>query len=541
VPTKDRVVSVDGVTDRTPDVGSDHDQRFAGLAAACAAAAITMFVLGALRSPGAERPGQLVIAAFLAASLLLALMFLRRGFAPRALLGAGVMLMILGVAAAAVLPASLDAAVILPLAGAVLALPAARGRPLLAVLAMAFAASLVAVAITPDAPRAAISGSPFNAELAYLETGVMLAFAYGLLWWVGDRWWRADDRARRALANQRRLLEVSERLLSTLDASGVFELIADSLKAVLAYDNLTIYRVDAADEVLRPVLARDRFAQLIIKSTFPIDMGITGWVVAHGTAQCVNDVLADPRAATIPGTPDDHESLIVVPLLVDGEVAGTLNVGRMGEGEAHFSDEEFEMARLFAGQASIALRNAEALRIVAARAETDALTGLRNRGAFDERLAVLIADPASHPLVLVMLDLDGFKHFNDVNGHPAGDVLLQETAQALTESVRDGDLAFRYGGDEFALLLPRTDSESARQIAERVRLAVAAVGLSGSFGVTASVGIGDAPRDARTAETLVQVTDAALYRAKGTGGDRVQTWRETRVLSGGRRGRIVPA
>jgi diguanylate cyclase (GGDEF)-like protein len=534
VPARHRIVWVDAVTERRPDVVSDHDQRFAGFAAACAAAAITMFVLGALNAPAADRAGQFVIAFILAATLAIALLFFRRGFAPRALLGAGATLILLGVAAAGLLQASLDGAVILPLAGAVLALPAARGRFLLAVLIVAYAASMVGVAILSDTPATTVPGTAFDTDLSFLETGVMLGFAYGLLWWVGDRWWRADDQARRALANQGRLLAVSERLLSNLDSSGVFEMIADSLKAVLAYDNLTIYRVDRTEGVLRPVLARDRFAQLIIDSTFPMDMGVTGWVVAHGTAQLVNDVLADPRAATIPGTPDDHESLIVVPLLVDGEVAGTLNVGRMGEKEAYFSAEDFEVARLFAGQASIALRNAETLRVVAARAETDALTGLRNRGAFDERLAALIADPTSHPLVMVMLDLDGFKHFNDVNGHPAGDALLQETARAITASVRDGDLGFRYGGDEFALLLPKTDSDSARQIAERIRLAVASVGSSGSFGVTASVGIGDAPRDARSAESLVQATDAALYRAKGSGGDRVQTWRETRALSGGR-------
>jgi len=115
---------------------------------------------------------------------------------------------------------------------------------------------------------------------------------------------------------------------------------------------------------------------------------------------------------------------------------------------------------------------------------------------------------------------------------------LEDTARAITASVRDGDLGFRYGGDEFALLLPGTDSQSARQIAERVRLAVAAVGPSGSFGVTASVGIADAPRDAHSAEALVRVTDAALYRAKGSGGDRVQTWRETRALSSSRKATV---
>jgi diguanylate cyclase (GGDEF)-like protein len=490
-----------------------------------------MCLVDTVTAAEAERPGQLVVTVLLGVTLAVAVLFLRRGFTPPVLMAAGVTLMVLGVAAGALLPASLDAAMVLPLAGAVLALPAERGRPLLILLALAFGASLVGETIGYLGAGSSGTDTPFDTSFSFVESAIMLAFTYGLLWWVGDRWWRADEQAQRALTSQRRLLEVNERLLSTLDPQGVFELIADSLKPVVAYDNLTIYRVDRSEGLLRPVLARDRFAQLIIDSTFPMFGGITGWVVAHGTAECVNDVLADARASTIPGTPDEPEALIVVPLFVGGEVAGTLNVGRMGEQEAYFSAEEFELARLFAGQASIALRNAEALRAVAVRAETDALTGLRNRGAFDDQLAALIADPRVLPLVLVMLDLDGFKRYNDVHGHPAGDGLLQAAARAITAAVRDGDLCFRYGGDEFALLLPRTDEESARQIAERVRVAISAVGSDGSSGVTASVGLGGLPGDAQTVDALVAVTDSALYRAKGSGGDRVATWSEVRTAS----------
>jgi diguanylate cyclase (GGDEF)-like protein len=515
------------VSERAYAPGSGNDRRFAGLTAICAVATVALFVVDTATSPGDQQPGQLVVTALLGATLLVPVAFLRRGFTPHALLAGGAMLIVLGVAAAAFLPVGLDAAVVLPLAGAVMALPADRGRRFLVLLAVAFVASMAGEVLGSVGARTGASASSADTALSLLESGAMLAFVYGLLWWVGSRWWRADEQARLALASQRRLLEVNERLLSTLDPQGVFELIADSLKSVVAYDNLTIYRVDRTAAVLRPVLARDRFAQLIIESTFPIDMGVTGWVVAHGTAQCVNDILSDPRASTIPGTPDEPEALIVVPLFVGGEVAGTLNVGRMGRQEAHFSAEELDLARLFAGQASIALRNAETLRAVATRAETDALTGLRNRGAFDDQLTSLIADPRVQPLVLVMLDLDGFKQYNDVHGHPAGDALLQAAGRAITAAVREGDLCFRYGGDEFALLLPGTDEEGARQIAERVRLAIALVGSSDDSRtsvVTASVGLGSSSGEAQTADSLVAGTDSALYRAKGSGGNRVETW-----------------
>ena len=520
------------MSERAFVLGSRHDRSFARFALACAAATVTMGLIDTLAAPDAQRPGRLLISALLAATVLVAVWFLSRGFTPRVLVSAGVMLMVLGVAVGALLPDSLDVAVVLPLAGAVLALPAERGRRLLILLAVAFVASMIGETLAFYGVGTT-STVPPDSSLSLLESGVMLAFTYGLLWWVGGHWWTSDEQARRALASQRRLLEVNERLLSTLDPQGVFELIADSLKSVVAYDNLTIYRVDRSAGLLRPVLSRDRFAQLIIESTFPILGGITGWVVAHGTAECVNDILADPRASTIPGTPDEAESLIVVPLLVGGEVAGTLNVGRMGKEEAYFSAGEFELARLFAGQASIALRNAETLQAVASRAETDALTGLRNRGAFDDRLAALIGDPRVQPLVLVMLDLDGFKHYNDEHGHPAGDALLQAAARAITESIRDGDLSFRYGGDEFALLLPRTDEDGACQIADRVRLAIAAVNSSDTSVITASVGLGSSPRDAQAAGALGEATDAALYRAKGYGGNRVETWDRIKPRSAG--------
>jgi diguanylate cyclase (GGDEF)-like protein len=502
------------------------DRGFAVFAAACAVATVALVLADTVATPPDRRPAHVAVAALLGATVLGAVFLLRRGLSSRILLASGGMLMLLGVAEAILLPNSGDAAVVLPMAGAVLALPGTRGRPMIVMLILGFGASLVGVLSgylgSGIGEVALASLSPMEKSLSLLESTALLVFTYGLLGWVGDRWWLADEQSRRVLASQRRLLEVNERLLSALDPQGVLDLIADSLKAVVAYDNLTIYRVDRSADLLRPVLARDRFAQLIIESSFPTNVGVTGWVVAHGMAQCVNDTLSDPRASNIPGTPSEPESLIVVPLLVDGEIAGTLNMGRMGREEAHFSDDEFELARLFAGQASIAMRNAEALRAAATRAETDALTGLRNRGAFDERLGALISDPAAEPLVLVMLDLDWFKTYNDVHGHPAGDALLQATAKAISDSVRDGDLCFRYGGDEFALLLPCTDSATATQIAERVRLAIAALEPKGNSRITASVGLGSAPRDGRSAADLVAATDSALYLAKGSGGDRVE-------------------
>ncbi len=314
------------------------------------------------------------------------------------------------------------------------------------------------------------------------------------------------------LESQRRLLEVNERLLSTLDPSSVLEMIADSLKAVVSYDSLTIYRVDRAAWLRRPVVARDRFADLIMSHEGPLDAGVTGWAIRNGEAVLANDAHLDPRSVQIPGTPEEAESMIVCPLLVAGEVIGTLNMARMGEGESHFSRDEFELVQLFAAQASIALRNAEAHGAVVTQAAHDALTGLRNHGAFQRELGEWIGRAGQ--FALLMVDLDAFKDYNDTHGHPAGDALLVRIAQAMTAAVRDGDRVFRYGGDEFAILVPLVSEHGAREVADRVRTAIAT--LTATFGppVTASVGVAIYPDAGITNDALVAVADRALYLAK---------------------------
>jgi diguanylate cyclase (GGDEF)-like protein len=321
------------------------------------------------------------------------------------------------------------------------------------------------------------------------------------------------------LSSQRRLLEVNERLLSTLDPKGVLEMIADSLKTIVPYDSLTMYRCDWAAGVRRAVVARDRFADIILDYAGPIDVGITGWVVSHGEAVLANDAHDDPRSVQIPGTPFEPESMIVVPLLVGGEVIGTLNVGRMGHAEAHFNQNEFELTKLFAGQASIALENAEAHGAVKVRAEHDSLTGLRNHGAFQRELAATIAAAEGSPFAVLMLDLDAFKAYNDARGHPAGDTLLTSIATAMRGATRDGDAVYRYGGDEFAVILPGANRVEAFEVAERIRRAVRELAVDTGPCVSISAGVACYPEDALTKDDLVSTADQSMYLAKPSSRD----------------------
>jgi len=334
-----------------------------------------------------------------------------------------------------------------------------------------------------------------------------------------ERLRRQQDELEHQLEGQRRLLEVNERLLSTLDPASVLDLIADSLKAIVPYDSLTIYRVDRLADIRRAVVARDRFADLILAHEVPIGSGITGWVVEHGEAVLSNAAHLDPRSIQVPGTPFEPEAMMVVPLLVNGTTIGTLNIGRMGEADAAFSANEFELTQLFAGQASIALQNAETHGAVRVRADLDALTGLRNHGSFQRELGESVASGArGEPFAVVMLDLDGFKAFNDACGHPAGDSFLVGVAVAMAHATREGDRLYRYGGDEFVAILTGADRHVAHEVAMRIRRGVA--DLSDSTGgplVTVSVGVACFPEDGRTKDALVEMADRALYLAKPEG------------------------
>ncbi len=342
------------------------------------------------------------------------------------------------------------------------------------------------------------------------------------------------------VAAERRLLDISEQLVSTLDPRRVLDQIADTIGTVVHYDRLTIYRRDAAGGGVDSVLTRTHADEG--GKTSPVvetlDEGLTSWVIGRGDAVCANDVGEDvlavgpgaghqveavgterrrPRTGTGGREPRVSQHIIVVPLRVHGEVVGSLNLTRIGGTEANFSEHEFELSKLFASQASIALQNAETHLTVSSRADLDALTSLRNHGTFQRDLAAMIE--AGQDFSLLMMDLDSFKRFNDTYGHPAGDTLLKAVAKAIVSATRQNDRAYRYGGDEFALLLFGAGRAQAEEVAGRVRLAVregVLHSLVGGLGVQVSASVGAAhwPADGRTQAALVEAADAALYRAK---------------------------
>jgi len=321
--------------------------------------------------------------------------------------------------------------------------------------------------------------------------------------------------ARRA-ESQRRLLEVNQRLLWTLDQGDVLDTIADGLREVVAHDTVAIYRADHERGLMQPVLSRDSAGGALDSDLIPFGHGPMGRAVERREPVLANDEV---------GASSEPEALIVVPLIADGEVLGALSPSRAGGAEVHFSEADFQLVQLFAAQAAIALRNADTHHAMSERAETDALTELRNHGAFQRDLARASESPRDVGdelrLSVLMMDLDRFKAYNDHHGHPDGDDLLKRVAAALVGAARADDVVYRYGGDEFALILPGAGVDEAMRVAERLRRAVASLSEADATPVTITVGIAGMPGDALDRAGLAAAADAALYFGKRSGGDRV--------------------
>jgi diguanylate cyclase (GGDEF)-like protein len=293
---------------------------------------------------------------------------------------------------------------------------------------------------------------------------------------------------------------------------------ADALALFLPYDACDIRSANDRRRELVPVLSRGPHAtEVMLHGDVTYGQGLSGWVALHRQALLTNTAQLDPRAIRIPGTPSVPEAAIAIPLIATGSLKDVLVVRREGYDVA-FTETEFALARSFADLIAIALDNADLRVRLEQEASTDPLTGLPNRRYFSEALGVRArtVQEEGGTLSVLLIDVDGLKLTNDTLGHHEGDRLLTTVAQTLSAGLREGDLAARLAGDEFAVLLAHTDGAGASAIARRLADAIddAAQVATGIRGVGASVGWAEFGADGRDVEELLIAADRSMYEAK---------------------------
>lgn len=316
---------------------------------------------------------------------------------------------------------------------------------------------------------------------------------------------------------------------SNLNIQDIFEGFAQELKKVIEVDWATIALVE-----------EDKLRFLALSSTIgsaweqderiPLKGTATEWVVREKESVYEANMARHRRFWT-----GEHHfeqgvnSIVYLPLIVKDESIGSLIIACRRTDA--YNQKQIRLLEHLALQIAVPIENSQLYARAEQRARIDELTGLFSRRHFEERLKEEIARHSRYGNVfsLLMIDLDSFKTYNDIYGHPSGDRLLSQIGEIVMRSVRGSDQAFRYGGDEFTVILPRTTTGEAYVVAERIRENIAAEMKAKEVAVTCSIGLASYPSDGVMGGELVTVVDTALYYAKQTGGDR--TYLSSKILS----------
>jgi len=316
--------------------------------------------------------------------------------------------------------------------------------------------------------------------------------------------------------------EIGKTLTSTLDLQEVLRVIMKIITDQFEPRDWSLLLVDEESEELFFAIvvgeARDKLKDVRLK----LGEGIAGWVAQHGQPLITENAYQDPRFAkwVDQRTGFETKSMVCLPLISKGRTLGVIELLNTVRGR--FSERDIELLAALADFTAIAVENARYVKRIKDLSIVDDVTGLYNSRHLHTLLETEISRAVRYaaPFSVIFLDLDYFKLVNDQHGHLVGSRLLREIGQVLKFNLRTVDWAFRYGGDEFVLILPRTGKKEALLVAQRLRHALNEnVFLKNerlNIRVTASFGIATFPEDAKTKEDVIRMADQAMYRVKRT-------------------------
>ena len=304
-------------------------------------------------------------------------------------------------------------------------------------------------------------------------------------------------------------------LTATLNLEDVLNtILKNALALIPAANDAHVFYYDGHDLTFGAAMFRDGSTGQVW--ALPRNEGLTYTVARTGEMIVVENMRTHPLYSTAPAA--WKGGIVGLPLKMKGAVIGVMTLAML---EPYiFQESKLHQLRLLADQAGIAIQNARLHNLIREEAQTDWLTGLPNRRAFEIAIGQMInhAKAAGSSFTVMMLDLDHFKSINDTYGHRIGDEALRRIAARLHEGVRKTDFIARLGGDEFAILFPNTTKDEAYVIGSKLQEFVSVCDLQlpdGKVGcVSVSFGLGNYPENAQSPEGLLEAADTGLYLDK---------------------------